>query len=226
MSRRSVAAFTLIELLVVIAIIAVLAALAFTGVSGMTAKSDTAKCLSNLRSLAAAATSAKADNDGKFPAFKVHHWDANAFLSSDATFEWNNQPAPPSIGEVLGPYLGFNATSTMWIDPAKMPQPLRCPAAQKNKTDKSWINGCAAYRFNAYAIGRSVGPSSAMLFMDACWPDWAKETFSHRNPPAVNIAYADGHIATMPYAEFLEINPDSNGEYQGEFFKRGWLPQP
>jgi len=216
-------AFTLIELLVVIAVIAVLAALGLAAFSGAANKSHQAKCLSNLRGLCTAATAAKADNNGRFPAFKVHHWDANAFLSSDATAEWHNQPAPPSIGEVLGPYLGFEPTNTMWIDPSKMPLPLQCPAARKN-VDKSWINQCAAYRYNAYAIGRAIGPSTAMLFMDTCWSDWDEKSFSHQNPVTVNMVFADGHVEAMPHAEFLRINPDPNGEYQRELFKRGWLP--
>lgn len=215
-------AFTLIELLVVIAIIGILAALAFAGFSRMASNGDRTRCLGNLRSLGAATSAAKADNGGRFPAFKVHHWDANTFLSSNATREWGYQPTPPSIGEVLGPYLGFEPTNTMWIDPSRMPKPLQCPAARKNKR-QAWINQCAAYRYNAYAIGRIGASPRAMLFQDTCWPDWNANDFSHQGPVGLNIAYADGHVASMDLATYLQINPESNREYQRQFFMQGWL---
>jgi prepilin-type processing-associated H-X9-DG protein len=112
--------------------------------------------------------------------------------------------------------------NTLWIDPSRMPAPLRCPAARKN-TRQSWINQCAAYRYNAYAIGRSSASSRAMLFQDTCWPDWNALDFSHQKPSGLNIAYADGHVAFMNLASYLQINPDSNKEYQNQFFMQGWL---
>lgn len=215
-------AFTLVELLVAIAIVAILAALALGTTNSFIRRSDSSKCLSKLRNLATAALSAKVDQNGKFPAFRVHHWDANGFLSSNATFEWGAPPAPPSIGEVLGTYLGFEPMNTLWIDRAIMPPSLQCPAALKNSR-QAWINGCAAYRYNAYAIGRSSASPRAMLFQDTCWPDWNTKDFSHQGPPGLNIAYADGHVAFMDLASYLQINPDSNKEYQNQFFMQGWL---
>jgi prepilin-type N-terminal cleavage/methylation domain-containing protein/prepilin-type processing-associated H-X9-DG protein len=215
-------AFTLVELLVTIGIIGILAALALGTASTFIRRGDSSKCLSQLRNLATAALAAKTDHNGKFPAFRVHHWDANGFLSSNATFEWSNLPVPPSIGEVLGTSLGFEPMNTLWIAPSLMPQPLQCPAARKNSR-QAWINQCAAYRYNAYAIGRTSASPRAMLFQDTCWPDWNAKDFSHQGPPGLNIAYADGHIAFMDLAAYLKVNPDSNKEYQNQFFMQGWL---
>lgn len=215
-------AFTLVELLVTIGIIGILAALALGTASTFIRRGDSSKCLSQLRNLATAALAAKTDHNGKFPAFRVHRWDAYGFLSSNATSEWESEPEPPSIGEALGTYLGFEPMNTLRIDRALMPPPLQCPAALKNSR-QAWINGYAAYRYNAYAIGRTSASPKAMLFQDTCWPDWNAKDFSHQGPPGLNIAYADGHVAFMDLAAYLKVNPDSNKEYQNQFFMQGWL---
>jgi len=215
-------AFTLVELLVTLTIVGILAALALGTANTFIRKGDSSKCLSNLRNLAVAAMSAKTDNDGRFPAFRVHHWDANGFLSSNATSEWGTPPIPESIGEVLGAQLGFQPVNTLWIEPSRMPAPLRCPAAFKNKA-QAWINQCAAYRYNAYAIGRSSCSPRALLFQDTCWPDWRAKDFSHQGPSGLNIAYADGHVAFLDLATYLQLNPNSNKEYQNQLFMQGWL---
>lgn len=215
-------AFTLVELLVTLGVVGILAALTLGTANTLIRKRDSSKCLSNLRNLAVAALSAKTDNAGKFPAFRVHHWDANGFLSSNATSEWGNPPTPASIGEVLGAQLGFEPISTLWIEPSRMPAPLRCPAALKNKA-QGWINQCAAFRYNAYAIGRGGSSPLALLFQDTCWPDWRAKDFSHQGPSGLNIAYADGHVAFLDIATYLQLNPDSNKEYQNQLFMQGWL---
>lgn len=215
--------FTLVELLVTLTIIIILAALVFATINSFSRRGDSAKCISTLKNLTEAALSAKADNDGKFPAFKVYSFDANGFLSSNATIEWNYPPAASSIGEVLNTQLGFASVKTMNIDPSLIPLPLRCPAARKNTGSKSWINKNAAYRYNAYAIGRFGSSPRALLFQDACWPDWKDTDYSHRGPVGLNIAYADGHVSFMDRASYLKINPDSNKEYQNQLFMQGWL---
>jgi prepilin-type N-terminal cleavage/methylation domain-containing protein len=59
--------FTLVELLVVIAIIAVLASLAFSAAKGAIQAGRDAKCISNLRQLAAGVRLYAADNNGRLP---------------------------------------------------------------------------------------------------------------------------------------------------------------
>ena len=65
--KISTAAFTLLELLVVIAIIAVLASLAYAGAGSMIGRSQTVKCLSNMRQIGAAAQMFAAENNGRLP---------------------------------------------------------------------------------------------------------------------------------------------------------------
>lgn len=66
-SERRAPGFTLIEILVVIAIIAILAALLFPVVQRMQTGLKQAKCLNNLKQLAAVGMTFANDNDGRFP---------------------------------------------------------------------------------------------------------------------------------------------------------------
>ena len=58
---------SLIELLVVIAIIVILAALSFQAVGAMRARGESAKCMSNLRSMGVAIQLYANDHDGRYP---------------------------------------------------------------------------------------------------------------------------------------------------------------
>ena len=218
-------AFTLVELLVVISILGLLAGLAIPAIGSARRNADTAACQANLRQVFLATQSAATDNGGKYIAFKVFPWDPNGTLNYKAGEGWGAQPEPESIGEVLAPYLNISPIKTMDIDPTKIPQVLRCPAAQKNKKNE-WIKKYAQVRYNGYATGRSFPPfgtSRAMLLMDVCWGDWPQESWSHRSPALVNVAYADGSIRSMPFEEFMSTNGESNAEYQRGFFMSGWV---
>ena len=70
-SASSIRAFTLIELLVVIAIIAILAAILFPVISAAKERGRQAKCLSNLKQLAAAMQNYADDNSGMFPKARI-----------------------------------------------------------------------------------------------------------------------------------------------------------
>ena len=59
--------FSLIELLVVIAIIVILAVLSFQAVGAMRARGESAKCMSNLRSMGVAIQLYANDHDGRYP---------------------------------------------------------------------------------------------------------------------------------------------------------------
>lgn len=218
-------AFTLVELLVVISILGLLAGLAIPAIGSARRNADTAACQANLRQVFLATQSAATDNGGKYIAFKVFPWDPNGTLNYKAGEGWGAQPEPGSIGEVLAPYLNISPIRTMDIDPAQIPQVLRCPAAQKNKKNE-WIKRYAQIRYNGYATGRSFPPfgtTRAMLLMDVCWGDWPQENWSHRSPALVNVAYADGSIRPMPFEEFMRTNGESNAEYQRGFFMSGWV---
>lgn len=62
-----------------------------------------------------------------------------------------------------------------------------------------------------------------MLFIDTCWNDWPVEDFSHQNPPGLNVAYADGHVGFMNYAEYMKVNPATSEEKNNRLFTQGWL---
>lgn len=218
-SRRS--GFTLLEVLITVSIILALAVLSTIGVRSMKQSAESVKCMSNLKSLSVAAVTASTDNLGKFPAMRVFPWDPDGYLADSGSGFFSEEKAP-SIGEVLGPYLGFGPVPTMDIDPAEMPEVFQCPAATRN-SDMEWINRYGAYRFNYYAIGRRPSSSDAMLFTDTCWNDWAKEDFSHQKPPGLNVAYADGHVAFMGHADYMEVNPAGSEEKNNRFFTQGWL---
>ena len=217
--RRS--GFTLVEVLVTVSIIIVLAALATLGLRSLKKSSNSAKCIGNLRNLAVAAVTASVENNGKFPAMRVFPWEPDGYLAGpDSGFY--SEAKPLSIGEVLGPHLGFEPISTMDIDPERMPEVFQCPFAMRN-TSKEWINRFGAYRYNYYAIGRSPSPAGAMLFIDTCWNDWPREDFSHQEPAGLNVAYADGHVAFMNYAEYMKVNPAASEEKNNWLFTQGWL---
>ncbi len=64
-------AFTLIELLVVIAIVAVLAAMLFPVIAAAKQRAQMAKCLNNLKQLAAAVQNYADDNSGMYPKARI-----------------------------------------------------------------------------------------------------------------------------------------------------------
>lgn len=64
-ARKGRPAFTLIELLAVVAIAGILLALAYSGSRGMTAKSQSTRCMANMRLIHLAAEAYSQDNDGR-----------------------------------------------------------------------------------------------------------------------------------------------------------------
>lgn len=103
---RVAAGFTLIELLAVIAIIALLAAFAFPAYQRMTDSSNSAKCLSNLRQLGAAAMTYVADK-GYFPvSFETgkggqNNWqrELDPYLGGDAGVKRCPAAVLPNLGD-------------------------------------------------------------------------------------------------------------------------------
>jgi prepilin-type N-terminal cleavage/methylation domain-containing protein/prepilin-type processing-associated H-X9-DG protein len=225
---RHVAAFTLIELLVVIAIIAVLASIAVPVVSGMQAKAAAATCSSNLRQMAMAVQSWANDNNGRYPALVNHPWDEKGHIADLSTAPLSVVPLSP-IGIALATYLDFDPVDTSsGNNPDTIPKTLVCPSALRNpanKRDNPWLQEWPTYRYNSYAAGRPAAAaqnlSKAMLFIDAVWPGWSDACFSSHGTPGINAAYADGHVAFLPLAEYRRLNPTT--DYQGILFRNGWF---
>src|SRR5688500_17753850 len=85
LGRRPSSGFTLVELLVVIGIIAVLVAILLPALSAARRQANTAKCLSNLRSIGQALNAYALDNKGVWPV--VQHYSNTAVPPFDN--RWN-----------------------------------------------------------------------------------------------------------------------------------------
>jgi prepilin-type processing-associated H-X9-DG protein len=210
------------------AILAVLAALAIPAFGSMRSKADAARCSSNLRQMIMATQSWANENNGKFPALINHPWDEKGHIADLSTFPLSSPPVIP-FGIALAPFLGFEPIDTsQGLDPARIPAVLRCPAASRNRTQRenfSWASAWPSYRYNSYAASRipaaALNLSKAMLFIDAVWPGWSDDSFSHQSPAGINVGYADGHVAFLPAPRYRELNPTT--DYQGTLYRNGWF---
>ena len=198
-------AFTLIELLVVVAIIGVLSAVILPVFGSVQKTADKTQCTSNLRQIVVASNLAATDNNGNYPNMHGYAWEqGNAW-----------------IADALAPYVAEPSTRTR-------PKLFRCPAAGKNQQE-AWLLGSqyCQYRFNIW-YGQSkkplVGYASAVLFFDTTYTDWTPAQYAHfpGGGASMNVAYADGHVAAVSYADFKKLNASSN-ESQNDFFQLGWV---
>ena len=203
--RPASVAFTLIELLVVVTIIAILAGLVLPMFNIMTAKADETTCVSNIRQVSIATNLSASDGNGNYPSMQGFSW----------------EPGNVWIADELNPYLA----SVKNVSPAKV---IHCPSATKNP-QQSWLSDpqYPGYKYNVYYAQNKkplVSSSNAMLFYDTTWGDWKKETFAHSpgSGAYINVAYADGRVVQMGYADFFKLCPSANDQ-DSDFFKLGWI---
>ncbi len=190
-------------MLVVISIIGVLAGLSLPVFNSVRRTADKTTCIAHLKQIVAATNLATNDNNGNYPNMHGYVWEAGSDY----------------IANVLAPYVG----GTKDQDPTKL---LRCPAAEKN-AQEAWLEDkiYCHYKYNLVAqnIKPMVGYTNAMLFFDTTWTDWTQQQFAHYpgGGACLNVAYADGHLVTLPYADYQRLN-NAGSETDGDFFQLGW----
>src|SRR4051794_1184355 len=217
-SRRTAHAFTLAELLVGVGIIAALVALVVPMVGAVRDRAKSAKCVSNLRQLATAATAYCAANEGFFPVaylFPVQEGGATVTRNWDFTVVqdaggrrvqpgliWAGLPsaevqqcpaydAPPDPGG--DPFTGYNY-NTSYIghgEAESIPAPVRANAVKRPAR-------CALFGDGQYYGGpdkfmRAPFPNPG----DAGFRDRSAGTQGYRHGHATNVAFCDGHAETV-----------------------------
>ncbi len=197
--------FTLVELLVVIAILGVLGAVSMIAARNVAAKADHAKCLGNIKQLVGGTVLASTDLNGRFPEMEGK--------------------SGPWMQDVLWPYLNGDSPR-----PARVPvmgTVYTCNAAQKNAKQK-WLKNGVQYRYNSFtAPGKTplFNWSEAVVIFDKHWGDWPVSVWSHF-PGAkakVNIGYADGHVAAMPFEEYHKVcGWGGSVESYCPIYQKGW----
>jgi prepilin-type processing-associated H-X9-DG protein/prepilin-type N-terminal cleavage/methylation domain-containing protein len=221
-TNRRLLAFTLIELLVVIAIIAVLAALLLPLLRFVQENSRTSKCSSNLRQIGAAMLMFASDHSDCFP-------------ESGSTIPWGqtNGQSPYGSGQKawmyqIAPYAGGTGNDPQYAQGASI---FTCPSSSLvNTFDKyySYFNGAHAAMAQTGGFGpvslRSISnPAEYILSGDiTTWgnqpgnADADKDNYL-QNPTqrqanfhngAVNLLFADGHVATIQWNSALSSSGD------------------
>jgi prepilin-type N-terminal cleavage/methylation domain-containing protein/prepilin-type processing-associated H-X9-DG protein len=209
-------AFTLIELLVVIAIIAVLASLSLTAVNAARERGDAAKCVGNLRQLAAAVLTYSGENGGEY----VPAQDPSNTVRWHGVRSGAGSKFDPTRGP-LAPYLGQDRRVKL------------CPALRRVLTgSQSFEDGTGGYGYNAvYVGGTPLDPfkperianlptaSRVVMFADCAFPraeglqeyayaePWRSVDYRgrlrgtmspsvhFRHSETANVAWCDGHIS-------------------------------
>jgi prepilin-type N-terminal cleavage/methylation domain-containing protein/prepilin-type processing-associated H-X9-DG protein len=171
--------FTLVELLVVLSIIAILAGLVLAVLGAVRERGQSARCISNLRQLAAANMAYAADNQGSFapaqePGNKVRWHGAR---------DGSNGAFDPTKG-FLAPYLG------------RQGRVKECPALKDVLTGgQSFEVGTGGYGYNA----SYVGGSPHLPFNDPARFD-ARKLIQIQNP-ARTVMFTD---TALPRGEGLQ----------------------
>ncbi len=205
--------FSLIEILITVAIIGVLAALTLPALRDSTGKADNIRCIGNLKKLVNAAILYSADNNGNYLP-PISNNPANGSDHNHWMFNDN--------------YLGLLG-DTPTKKATELSATFRCPTALKLKNPTGIHYGMnvtaldinsnyntPGWSPNLRAISR---PSEKIYLMDSL--DWMVQsnragsytasanevttTYSpaYRHKGSANIAYFDGHVASMKQADTI-----------------------
>jgi len=238
--QRHQPAFTLIELLVVIAIIAILAAIAVPAYSGMISKSQSAVCLSNMRTLGTALLSCAAENNGYLPRADINT------APDGRNVEWNKVVytyIPTLNKKMTGPQV-----DKVFLCPAAEQPPDRQTTCCQYITSRAIEAGASATtatgeKGNGPRTMASIeSPSKTILLADgnigytkyrwntqtsAPWSEVmsdigkdnptnaSKISFRHSASGAMNVVYADGHVGTIRWEDRNDTNKLSEPIWRG-----------
>lgn len=212
-------AFTLVELLVVISVVAVLMGFLMPALARARQQGKTVVCLSNLRQMAIASQVYISNNDGSYPiAYTSQYvsplsvsyaWDFTTTTNWD-TYEQKVIPGLLWAGDTIekiqqcpsftgsanwleDPYTGYNY-NTSYIGHGQF-ESISAPARVE----------MIRSRANAPLFGDGQWAAGADKFMRAPWPNEGDLSFSgryagtqgYRHQGKTNVAYCDGHAATV-----------------------------
>ena len=193
--------FTLVEVLVVIAIVGILAALLFPAVKGATERAQAAKCVNNLRQIAAASQLYAGDHNGAFPGIPLGNWPFGGFLDN-------------VTGQLTGPGAlaegGYASDPKIFYCPSWPPEGLGFPDTVTAWNEgRGFIGYCYFGGATATADGlvltalseafaqRTTSGSINMLAMDICANPTGPAPFwnhSPKKPRGGNILFSDGSV--------------------------------
>jgi prepilin-type N-terminal cleavage/methylation domain-containing protein/prepilin-type processing-associated H-X9-DG protein len=195
--------FTLIELLVVIAIIAILAAILFPVFAKAREKARQASCQSNCKQMALAMLMYAQDYDERLPAC------------------YTPLPWTPDIwAHVILPYVKNN-------------QIFNCPSASQYKYNGEWYVEDMAYGYNyltdpdmywGWPLGKMAKPAETVMLGDGgnfrltpvgvqkpTWGDYPPRFVNYRHNETADIAFMDGHVKAMRYAQMEVFAASEDG---------------
>jgi len=239
-------AFTLVEILVVLAIMGILAVLLLPAVSSFDTQAKQARCVSNLRRIAAAFHTYAADNGGRFPyAF------GDPAPDPSASGGWNNTWASR-----VAPYLDAKGNSARESAADILSCPSRTEAVSANVATYG-INSYMRVGFGGwviepndpkwnYLVARVPDPSRIILVgdmqaaNDETLPTADKQSymgsqgrgpgFRHGAKNATNVdqhtlanmAFCDGHVESLDASKLLLYPPDLASEPIGRRSRWKW----
>lgn len=197
-------AFTLIELLVVVAIIAILAALLFPVAGRMVAASQAAKCSSNMRNVALGMLSYAGDNNGQLP-----------MLGRGGALN------PPNWMDEILPYVAGGPTNgRIKGSPKPFGNSFYCPSSKNPHPYGSYGPHPCLVRddYSTIPSMRLIAipkPARTVLLSECYSPphpqyssSWyfplgqaSKTYLPQPHGGSLNMAYCDGHIASMKHQE-------------------------